>query len=385
MWAEVVLHIGVEGVLNKRRAATVKPSGRVSAQRAVERVAYKKPVVVHACGVGQAPGAAAGQNAFNPEGSGQIRNARRNLRQKALGVDAGQIFIAVGITEKRSGPAVTAAQMAMAEQCGVALRQLGVPGQLAVLGIGIAKVQSGLPIRIRPGPVAAAPVAQLGSDIEKTIARQGRAVKQAGLALNAIALGGAAPAQQRLVGLAIAFEHDVDDAGNRIRAVLRCRAIAQHFHPLHRQQGDGVQVHAGTAPANRAVGVQQRALVQPLAIDQHQHLVGAEGAQGKRRGMVSAIRNRGAGVVESGHQSGQGVGQAHFAHGQQLLGGVHIGGHDGVQGGMRPIARANIRLQGHLNTHQLLQRQVVQTLASDNGLGLGPRQAQYNQRQEAQK
>lgn len=36
-------------------------------------------------------------------------------------------------------------------------------------------------------------------------------------------------------------------------------------------------------------------LVQPLAIDQHQHLVGAEGAQGKLWGMVSAIGNGGGG------------------------------------------------------------------------------------------
>ena len=51
---------------------------------------------------------------------------------------------------------------------------------------------------------------------------------------------------------------DVDHAGDRVRAILRGSAVAQHLHALDGEARDGVEIHGGAAAADRAVDVEQR-------------------------------------------------------------------------------------------------------------------------------
>ena len=89
-----------------------------------------------------------------------------------------------------------------------------------------------------------------------------------------------------------ALEHDVDHAGDGVRAVLRRGAVAQHLDVIDRRHRDRVQIDAGRAAADAAVQVHQRALVPALAVDQHQHLIGTEPAQRRRPHRVGAVGDR---------------------------------------------------------------------------------------------
>jgi hypothetical protein len=88
------------------------------------------------------------------------------------------------------------------------------------------------------------------------------------------------------------LELDVDHAGDRVRAILRGGAVAQHLDPADREAGDEVHVDRGAAAADRAVDVEQRRDVAALAVDQHQGLVRAEAAQGRRAQRVGAVGDR---------------------------------------------------------------------------------------------
>ena len=65
---------------------------------------------------------------------------------------------------------------------------------------------------------------------------------------------------------------------------------------------DRVEVDAGGAAADAAVQMDERALMAPLAVDQHQHLIGSEAAQRRRAHRVGAIRDRRAREIERRRQ-----------------------------------------------------------------------------------
>ncbi|EEF25530.1 conserved hypothetical protein, partial [Ricinus communis] len=82
---------------------------------------------------------------------------------------------------------------------------------------------------------------------------------------------------------------------------------------------DGVDVGAGRAAADGLLHVDQRLLVAALAIDQHQHLVRTEGAQGGGADRVGAIADEGGGEVERRVQRLQQLAQLQRAGGLQVF------------------------------------------------------------------
>ena len=95
-----------------------------------------------------------------------------------------------------------------------------------------------------------------------------------------------------------AFEDDVDHAGDRVRAVLRGGTVAQYLDVLDSRHGNGVQVHARRASSDARVQMHERALMTALAVDEHQHLVGAQPPKRGRTHRVRAVGNRGARKIE---------------------------------------------------------------------------------------
>ncbi|MNL45328.1 hypothetical protein D3C87_1679670 [compost metagenome] len=75
------------------------------------------------------------------------------------------------------------------------------------------------------------------------------------------------------------LEDHVDHPGNRVRAVLRRRAIGQHFDPFHGGNRDQPEVGGGGTEGRATAIVDHRSAVAAFAIDQHQHLVTRQAAQ----------------------------------------------------------------------------------------------------------
>ncbi|KAI1698000.1 hypothetical protein Ddc_19394 [Ditylenchus destructor] len=116
--------------------------------------------------------------------------------------------------------------------------------------------------------------------------------------------GGAAPAVTGVgltgfeadvaAGRALA-QHDVDDACNGVRAVLRGGAVAKDLDVIDGGERNGVQVHRRGAAALCAVDVDDGGGVTPLAVDQDQGLVGRQTAQlgGRTASEASVSEGRG--------------------------------------------------------------------------------------------
>jgi len=82
---------------------------------------------------------------------------------------------------------------------------------------------------------------------------------------------------------------------------LRRRAVLEHFDPLDRRGRDEVEIGGRSALIGSAEDREVRGAVTPLAIDQHQRVVGAETAQSRRQRQVrrvAAERLRGEGRHE---------------------------------------------------------------------------------------
>ena len=112
----------------------------------------------------------------------------------------------------------------------------------------------------------------------------------------------AAIARRRTSARRCLFQLDVDDAGDRVRAVLRRRTVAQHFDALDRERRDGVQVDCRRAAPDGAVDVEQRRDVAALAVDEHEHLIGRKAAQRRGPQRVGAVGDRRLREVEAGDQ-----------------------------------------------------------------------------------
>ena len=110
------------------------------------------------------------------------------------------------------------------------------------------------------------------------------------------------PARRRLAALVRVLQHDVDDARNRIGAVLRARAVAQHFDPLDRADRNAVEVDRARALAELGFGREGRRRVAPLAVHEHEHLVRAQVPQLRRAHEVREVRVRLPRQVERGYE-----------------------------------------------------------------------------------
>ncbi len=121
------------------------------------------------------------------------------------------------------------------------------------------------------------------------------------------------------------LQNDVDDAGDRVRPILRRSTILKHFDTLHDVRRD--QVDAGRSrPAESAVNdLKDGVAVAALAVDQHQRVVGAEAAQtGRQRKArhVGALGLR----LEGWHKLSQCLVEVRLANARQRLFAQHLDG-----------------------------------------------------------
>ena len=131
------------------------------------------------------------------------------------------------------------------------------------------------------------------------------------------------------------LELEVQHPGDRVRAVLRCRTVAQHFDLAQRNGGDGGDV--GTLRAERnavaAVPVDDRGTVAALAVDEDQRVVRGEIAQhggaDQRRAAADRLavhaERRGEGaklVLQAARAPPDEVGGRQDVHGDGRLGGA---------------------------------------------------------------
>jgi hypothetical protein len=124
---------------------------------------------------------------------------------------------------------------------------------------------------------------------------------------------------------------NVEHAGNCIGAVLRRRAVAQHFDRLHHAGGQCVEVDGGGAAADCAVDVDERCCVASLAVDQYQRLIGGKAAQRCRADRVGAVGKPGPREIERGQRSGQRLVDLDDADILQLLGRYDVHRNGGVE------------------------------------------------------
>ena len=112
----------------------------------------------------------------------------------------------------------------------------------------------------------------------------------------------------------VVLQHEVHDAGDGVRAVLRRRAVAQDFDALEGDRRYHGQVRA--LRALRRLGHQprdDRAAMPPLAIDQHQRVVGRKIAQVRRADDGRAVGDRLRVDAEGRNDRAQGVEQVRVA------------------------------------------------------------------------
>ncbi|MNM79301.1 hypothetical protein D3C81_912280 [compost metagenome] len=130
-------------------------------------------------------------------------------------------------------------------------------------------------------------------------------------------------------------EDHVDHAGHRIGAVQRTGAVTQHFDALDRADRDGVEIHRRGALADLAVGVDQRAVVAALAVDQHQHLVRRQATQLRGAHMVGTAGVGLAREIERRQQGLQRAAQLAVDHAglADVLGAEHVHRRGGFEHG----------------------------------------------------
>ena len=137
----------------------------------------------------------------------------------------------------------------------------------------------------------------------------------------------AAVAAERGLGAAAAvvfLEDDVDHPGDGVRTILRGGTVAQHLDVIDRRHGNQVEVDRHRRRADPRQVVDQRRVVSPFAVDQHQYLIAGQAAHGHpahRPGSAAAIDRR---QVEGGQQAREQFLEADLAAGLQLFGADHI-------------------------------------------------------------
>ena len=104
---------------------------------------------------------------------------------------------------------------------------------------------------------------------------------------------------------AVVLEEKVDDARDRIRAVLRRRAVAQHLHLPQRDRWDGGDVGPLSPVGHAAEPRDDRRAVAPLAVHEDERVVVGEVAQTGRPHQRGRVADRVRGDVERGDQRPQ--------------------------------------------------------------------------------
>ena len=207
--------------------------------------------------------------------------------------------------------------------------------------------------------------------IDESITGERYRVEEIGLFGDAIAFASSTIGDGGLAALTVTLQDDIDDAGDGVRTILSSSAVAQHFDAFDGAQRDSVEIDARTATSDRTVVVKQGILMQSFAVDQHQHLIRVETAQGERRRMVSAVCNAGAGCVEARNQHRQGADQFGLSGGMQLRRSDDVDRHLGIERIAIAATRADSSLGLGFHLQKLLQRAIVVIVGFLHGLFSG--------------
>ena len=104
---------------------------------------------------------------------------------------------------------------------------------------------------------------------------------------------------------AVVLEQEVDDARDRIRAVLRRGAVTQHLDLPQRNRGNGRDVRSLRTVRHAGEPGDDRRAVAALAVDEHQRMVVGQVAQAGRAHQRGGVTDRVRGDVERGDQRPQ--------------------------------------------------------------------------------
>ncbi len=126
--------------------------------------------------------------------------------------------------------------------------------------------------------------------------------------------------------MVVVLEDHVDHPGNRVRAITRRRAIAQHFDMVDRRQRDGIQIRRRRTAPHRPAQVDESTGVAAFAVDQHQHLVRRQAAQLRRAHQFGAIHQAWAREIDRRNQACQHRTQFIRASAAQGIAGYHVDG-----------------------------------------------------------
>ena len=194
-----------------------------------------------------------------------------NHWQEAIRVQRRVIADIGGQTVQCTGAAAAPVEQTVRIKCQGINRDFRIDGELPILCSGLTDqvIDTVAKARVRARTVGPVTTPCFGSQVDESIVFQWQRIEHIGLAHRPIALRCATITDRGPAVMAIAFEDDVDDPGNGVRAILGGSPVTQHLDALNRAQGNGVDVHARGAPAHRDVDVQQGTLVQSLAVDQH--------------------------------------------------------------------------------------------------------------------
>ena len=271
------------------------------------------------------------------DGQRTVLDGGDEVGQEAVRIQVGHGAAVAGAAEEARGIAFALRQAAEPVQFAVAGADRAVHPQVGVGGVGVADALGHARRAHAQGVLAGAvgflAIAVFDAEVDEAVVAEFEAVVQAAVQHGAVAFAGLAGLEEDLGFLGLLLQHDVDDAGDGVGTVLRRGAVAQHFDALDRGDRDGVDVGTGRAAGDGLLHVHQRLLVAALAVDQHQHLIGSEGAQGGRAQDVGAVADGGAREVEAGFQHLQELAQLAGAGALELLAVDHVDRCCGVGGG----------------------------------------------------
>ncbi len=351
------------------------------AQRGVERVlhAVVEVVLADARAAVDRPVGRGGGQAADPGHVGVVVGGDRPI---ALRVDGGDVGGVARVAEERAALAVAVGvggERIRAQAA--AQRQAGVVEQVAAVLVGVARLEQHAAVERLVGrrvvlggvrrargarPVGALAVLHVATEMEEAVVAERQALVGAdgdGLAVGDVAAVGrelrvvGADGDGRGAARGRALEAEVDHAGHRVAAVLRAGAVAQHLDGVDGRGGQRIDVHRDGA-GEQALGVHHGADVAPLAVDQHQRLVGRQAAQLDRAHRVGGAAGRHARHVDGGIERLQRL--AHVAGAErlgQLRAGEQVDRHGAVEHGAVAGPRAG--------DHHLLRR------VGGGGLGRG--------------
>ncbi len=306
----------------------------------IGRVGDVHRVAVVAVGRTEVP-VPAGGDTLEPGGCGEVLFLELVDGVEAVGVQGGQLGGHAEI-----GPAAGVLAAIGPEGIGLDAAQVvaGVEAEQGQLVAGVAEdlVHIGIasevgPVRVGAGLngldhalVGAAAVAvvvesALGCEVQE--ARRGGA--EAGVAVepggrSAAIVVAATGGRHRSAGR-VGLQDDVDHPGDGVRAILGGGAVLEHLDVIDGGDRDHVQVGRRAALEHAGQDGEVGRAVPPLAIDQHQDVVGAEAAQPRRQGLVGHVTADGLGV-ERRRAEGQGLDQPRRAHSGQGRRSEHLDG-----------------------------------------------------------